>query len=249
MRSLKDNQAITPVRINTNYPDGQIIDETTPGSGTAVIEEIYGDVLANIYKAIRVTGGTTTGTPDNESTAYQFLDALQKLTNVYNDTERVLTLASSTFTVNMNIDLLPNKYFFFAKVVGAYGAGTYTLKGSGTASYGLTSTGFNDGAELLVIIDQSGARAYAITAGASPSGSITKSSSDITGSDPFWNLSLAGTTVPAVPKYLTMYIKNGDSDGQNKMIGPVAYVADTRIITGMPSPTDWPSMVITLFYS
>lgn len=249
MRSLKDNSSITPVTVNSNYPDGQIIDETTSVQGTAVIEEIYGDILSNIYKAIRVTGGATTGVPDNESTAYQFLDALQKLPNIYNDTLRVLTLSSTTFTVDMNIDLLPDKYFFFAKVVGAYGAGPYTIKGSGSVSYNFTSAGFNDAAYLLVFLTHAGAVAISLTSGNTAGGSITKTASDLLGSDPFFFLPLTGTVVPAVPKYLTMYIQNGDSDNQNKLIGPVAYVADTRIITGMPSPTDWPSMVITLYFA
>ena len=249
MRSLKDNAALTPVRINENYPNGQIIDETSGTPGTAVIEEIYQDIHSNIYALLAKVGMSTNATPDNEGTTYQILAALQKLPNVLNDIERVLTLSSTTFTVDMNIDLLPNKYVFFTKVVGAYGAGPYTFKGSGSASYNFTSpTGFADGAILYVCIDQSGVRAYSFIPGANPSGSLTFHASDILGSDPFFFLPLTGTVVPVKPKFLTMYIKNGDGDNQDKMIEPVPYVADTRIIQGMPSPTDWPSVVVTLFF-
>lgn len=249
MRSLKDNSGITPVTVNSNYPDGQIIDETPSVQGTAVIEEIYQDIHSNNYALLRKVGITTNGIPDNEGTQYQVLAALQRLANVYNDTIRTLTLASTTFTVNMNIDLLPDGYFFFTKVVGAYGAGSYTIKGSGSASYNFTSpTGFSDGAYLLVFLTHAGSIGLSIVPGTAPSGGLTFTKDNLLGADPFFYLPLTGTTVPIVPKYLTMYIKNGDGDNQNKMLVP-AYIADTRIITGMPSPTDFPSMEITLFFS
>jgi hypothetical protein len=58
---------------------------------------------------------------------------------------------------------------------------------------------------------------------------------------------LTGTIVPQYPKFLTMYIRNGDSDMQTKMVFP-NYVADTRIITGMPDPASWTSLQIILYF-
>lgn len=251
MRSLKDNQALTPVLVNANYPDGSIINETDSQPGTAVVEQVYNDLLVNIFKIIDLVLGGTNGVADNEATTYQLLAALQKLPNVQNDIEQTLTLASTTFTLSLDISRLPNKYFVFAKAVGAYNpAATYTFKGSTTSpTYSFTApNGFNSGDELLLILNQAGVKAYSFGGGIPASGHLQFTASDLLGSDPFFFLPLTGTGVPAVPKYLTMYITNGDGDNQQKMIFP-AYVASARIITGMPSPTDWASQVIDLYFA
>jgi hypothetical protein len=251
MRSLKDNQALTPVQVDGNFPFGAIIDETGSALGTAVVREIYNDVLVNLYKLLSITGNPTNGIEDSEGTSYQLLGALQQLYNLLTDVERVLTLASGIFTIDLDITLSPNKCIFFAKVVGGYTAGNaYTFMGSKSSPvYGFTSpTGFNSGDNLLLILDQSGVRAYSFGGGIPSSGYATFTASAIVGADPFYYLPLSGSAVPQYPKYLTMYIQNGDGDNQNKMITP-AYVADTRIIFGMPSPTDWPSQVIKLYYA
>jgi len=250
MRSLKDNQLLTPILINADYPDGSIINETGSQQGTAVVEQVYNDVLVNIFKIIDVVLGGTNGIPDNEATTYQFLSALQKLPNIQNDIEQNLTLASTTFGLNLDITKLPDKYFIFAKVAGTYNpAVTYTFKGSTSSpSYPFTSpTGFNSGDELLLILNQVGVKAYSFGGGTPASGHLSFSASDILGSDPFFYLPLTTTVVPTVPKYLTMYVTNGDGDNQQKMIMP-AYIADTRIISGMSSPTDWPSQIIDLYF-
>lgn len=251
MRSLKDNQLLTPVLVNANYPDGAIINETTSQAGTAVANEIYNDLLVNIFKIIDVVLGGTNGAPDNEATTYQLLSALQKLPNVQNDVEQILTLASTTFTLSLDITKLPNKYFVFAKAVGAYNpAVTYTFKGStASPSYSFTApNGFNDGDELVLILNQAGVIAYSFGGGIPASGHLTFNAGNLLGSDPFFFLSLTGTGVPAIPKYLTMYITNGDGDSQMKMITP-AYMAITRVILGMPSPTDFPDQVIDLYFA
>lgn len=251
MRTLKDNSPITPVQVDADFPDGAIIDETISVQGTAVIREIYNDILVNMYKLLRLTGTTSNGLEDSEATTYQIIGALQKLPNVLNDIERLVTLTSTTFAVDMDITLLPNKYVFIAKVVGAYGAGSYTFKGTTSSpSYTFTSpTGFNDGAELLIIIDHSTVRAYAINPGIPATGSLTFTASDILGSDPFFFLPLTGTSVPAMPKYITMYVESGDPDDLVKMIQPVQYNASVQSIYGMSSPTDFPDQFITLFFA
>lgn len=250
MRSLKDNNGLTPVLVNSQYPNGAIINEDGNTLGTAVINEIYNDILVNAYKILAEVGIDTTGIADNEDNGYQLLIALQKLTNVLNDIEQPLTLASLIWSIPIAIDLLPNKYVFVCKAVGAYNpAAAYTFKGTGTLSYGFTSpTGFNDGDELIVVLNTTGVKAYSLGSGVPASGRLTFHASDLLGVDPFFFLPLTGTSVPVTPKYLTMYIQNGDGDSQNKMIPP-AYVADDRVILGMPSPTDWAAQVITLFFA
>lgn len=252
MRSLKDNQSLTPVLVNADYPNGAIINETPSVSGTAVVNEVYNDILVNIFKIINVTGTATNGIADSEATSYQFLAALQKFTNTLNDVEHVLTLSGLVFTLNENITLLPNKYFIFAKAVGAYNpAATYTFKGSTSSpSYSFISpTGFNDGDELLLILNQSQVRAYSQGGGTAASSFLTFTAGDLLGSDPFFFLPLSSTIIPTRPKYLTMYIEKGDGDNQDKMIQPVPYVATSRIITGMPNPTDFPDQIIRLFFA
>lgn len=251
MRSLKDNQTLTPVLVNANYPDGAIINETTSQPGTAVVEEVYNDVLVNVFKIIDLVLGGTNGIADNESTSYQLLAALQKLPNTQNDIEQVLTLASTTFTLSLDITKIPNKYFVFAKAVGTYNpATTYTFKGSTpTPSYSFTApNGFNSGDELLIIINQAGVIAYTFAGGVPASGHLFFTVDDILGSDPFYYLPLTGTGVPAIPKYLTMYVTNADGDNQQKLVSP-NYIANTRIISGMASPTDWPDQVIDLYFA
>jgi hypothetical protein len=250
MRSLKDNSGITPVLINSQYPNGAIIDETVSVQGTAVIAEIYNDILVNAYKILATVGMVTNTLADNEDNEYQLLIAIQKMVNILVDVEQTLTLASLIWSVPIAIDYLPNKTVLTCKAVGTYNpAASYTFKGSGALSYSFTSpTGFNDGDSLDVIIDQTGVRAYSNGGGIPLSGKLTFHAGDLLGSDPIFYLPLTGTPVPVTPKYLTMYIKNGDGDSQNKMIAP-AYVADTRIILGMPSPTDFASQVITLFFA
>jgi hypothetical protein len=251
MRSLKDNNGITNVLVNASYPNGAIIDETTNIIGTAVIGEVYNDLLVSAFKIINTVGMPTNGLADNEDNGYQFLIAMQKLINTLVDVEQPLTLGSLIWSVPIAIDFLPNKVALTCKAVGTYNpAATYTFKGTGTLTYGFTSpTGFTDGDELMVILDTTGVKAYSFGGGIPSSGFLTFHAGDLLGTDPFFYLPLTGTAVPITPKYLTMYIKNGDSDNQKKMIQPVAYVADTRIIFGMPSPTDWAAQEITLFFA
>jgi hypothetical protein len=153
--------------------------------------------------------------------------------------------------VPIPIDYLPNNTCLHCKASSAYNlASTYTFKGTSSLSYGFTApNGFNAGDELIVIVNTAGVVAYSVGGGIPSSGKLTFNAGNVLGSDPFFYLPLTGTAVPVMPKYLTMYIQFGDSDNQNKMIAPVQYVVDTRIILGMPSPTDWPDQVITLFFA
>ena len=163
MRTIK--QLSVPQNTAINLPDGGIKNETDTEDGTPVVEEIYGDVVSNIYKLLRSVGITATGTQDNETTQYQILEALKKLPNVLNDVEQILTLNLSTWSVPFNLDFLPNKYFFVARASEDYVAGTsYTFKGITDTTYSFTSSGFKALDEVLIIIDASGVRAYSLSA-------------------------------------------------------------------------------------
>jgi len=145
------------------FPDSTIINETEVAEGTPVVREIYGDILTNLYKLLRVTGITANGFEDNELNDYQIVEALRKLPNVLNDSEQVLNLSGTQFILNLNLGLLPDKYFVFARASENYDEGeTYTLIGnSGPEEYQFTAVnGFSSGDELLIILDQSTVRAY-----------------------------------------------------------------------------------------
>lgn len=162
MRTIK-NLAV-PQNNDAKFPFSTIKNETDTEEGTPVVEEIYGDVLTNLYKLLQTTGITPTGTQDSDTSQYQILEALRKLPNTLNDIEQILTLTGTVWSIPLPIELLPNKYFFVARASENYVAGTsYSFKGTTATEYGFSSSGFKSGDELLVIIDQSEVRAYSLS--------------------------------------------------------------------------------------
>lgn len=159
------NQSIVK-DVDVKYPFGaNIQNETDVLDGTPVVREVYGDILMNIYQLLKSSGITPTNTEDNDDTQYQLLDALKKFANSYNDIEQVLTLTSNQWSVPFDLEILPNKYVFFARPTDSYVSGTvYTFKGNGATVYSLTSqTGFNASDEVIVVIDSGTVRVYSLT--------------------------------------------------------------------------------------
>lgn len=162
MRTIKDSAI--PQNSDAKFPFGTIRNETDTEDGTPVVEEVYGDILTNIYKLLQTVGITPTATQDSDTSQYQILEALKLLPNSLNDIEQVLGLSVTTWSVPFNLDFLPNKYFFVARASENYVAGTtYTFKGTTDTEYGFSSSGFKSGDEVLVIIDSSGVRAYSLS--------------------------------------------------------------------------------------
>ena len=162
MRTIKNLSV--PQNSESKFPFSTIQNETDILDGTPVVEEIYGDILTNIYKVLQSTGIVPTGTQDNDITQYQFLEALKKLPNVLNDIEQVLTLTGTIWSVPLNLDFLPNKYVFIARAGDNYINGlTYTFKGTSTTTYTFTGSNFKSGDEVLIIIDSSNVRAYSLS--------------------------------------------------------------------------------------
>ena len=150
--------------VSADFPFGAIKNETDTQDGTPVVREIYNDPLVNIYKLLQLTGITATGVEDSETNGYQLIEALKNLPNSLNDIEQVLTLDAGVWSVNLNIDLLPNKYFFIAKASENYENGSvYTFKGITGTTYNFSSAGFDASDEILVIIDSSNVKAYSLT--------------------------------------------------------------------------------------
>lgn len=148
------------------FPDSTVLNETETSEGTPVVREIYGDILTNVYKILRLAGITANNLEDSEVNGYQLVNALRKFTNTNNDVEQQLSLDGLVFSIPLNITLFPDKYFVIAKSVEDYvSTNVYTFKGSTPApSYAFTSpTGFLSGDEVLLIIDQAGVRAFNIS--------------------------------------------------------------------------------------
>lgn len=163
MRTLKG----LPYEHNKDYikfKEGTLQNEDDTKVGTPVIEQIYGDVLTNIYKTLEVAGITPNQTQDSESTSFQFVKALQNLTNELNDVEKIVSLSNNVWSAPIALEILPDNYFFFARTADQYVQGqNYRFKGSGDTQYDFISpTGFTSGDELLIIIDKSAVRAYSL---------------------------------------------------------------------------------------
>jgi hypothetical protein len=150
--------------VSSAHPFGAIINETDTNDGTPVIRELYNDHLVNHYKLLEEVGMVPNGNEDSEVAGYQILEAFKKLPNSLNDIERVLNLTGSVWSVDLPLEILPNKYFFIARASENYSTGAnYTFKGIGATTYPFSSSGFKSSDEVLVIIDGSGVRAYSLS--------------------------------------------------------------------------------------
>ncbi len=164
MRTIKNLSV--PQNTDAKFPFSTIQNETDVLPGTPVVEEIYGDLLTNIYKILQTVGIAPSGTQDNDLTQYQILEAIQKLPNVINDAEHTLSLTGTVWSVPLKIEFLPNKFVFFARAAESFIPGTtYTFKGNGTATALPISCpeGFDATAELMVVIDTSTVRVFPLT--------------------------------------------------------------------------------------
>jgi len=165
MRTVRQLPDGTPIDDNfALFPDGTVINETDTDPGTPVVREIYGDILTNVYRLLRMAGITASGTEDSETSQYQLVQALQKLTNVLNDVEQQLSQTGSVFSIGLDLNFLPDKYVLVTRAVEDYVTGSFTFKGStATPTYGFSSpTGFKSGDEVILVLDHGGVRAYGI---------------------------------------------------------------------------------------
>lgn len=152
-------------RTDANLPFGSTIqDETETQQGTPIVSDWFQDLLSNFYRLLEKAKITPTNDFDGDLTQYQLVDALQKLPNTMNDIEQVLTLDGTTWNVNLDLSILPNKYFFLARASDDYDvAETYSFKGSGDDTYSFTSEYFKTGNLLLIVIDTGTVRSYTIS--------------------------------------------------------------------------------------
>jgi len=150
------------------FPFGATIqNETDTQDGTAVVRELYGDIIQNLYQLVKIAGMTPTGDEDSDDTQYQIIEALKKFANDMNDVEQVLSLSGTQWSLQLPFDILPNKYVCIARTDSSYNPSeTYTIIGNDEdeTEYAFESpSGFLESTEVLIIIDQSGVRAYSLS--------------------------------------------------------------------------------------
>ncbi len=172
MRTI-GQQAIPKETDLAKFPDSTIVNQTPSIPGTPVVREIYGDILVNHYKLLRDRKINPNGLEDNELNGHQILQAWKRIVNEIVDVEQVLNLAGSTWNINVDLDLLPNKTVVFAKASQPYNdALNYTFKGSGAGPvYNLISTGFSGGDEVMIIIDAALVRVINLSSAVTPASS------------------------------------------------------------------------------
>lgn len=169
MRTLKGINLVHDDNYLLN-PQGAIQNETDSQEGTPVVREVYNDLLMNVYAILKDRKIPYNQQEDNEQNGYQLLDALRLLTNELNDTEKVLNNNGSTWSIDLNFALVPNKYFVFARAADNYSSSIQFIKGSGTQQFPFQSNQFKTGDEILIILDQGTVRAYNLSSSGSSGG-------------------------------------------------------------------------------
>lgn len=149
----------------SRYPNGGVINEEGETKGTPVVDEVYGDIIENLYKVLRITNVTPTENPDFEGGTHQLVEALTKLINVNNDIKHVLSLSSSNWILPVSIDLFPNGYFLFAKASEVYNTDSeYTVSGQGSRTLDFVSVnGFQANDDLILFFEGNIVRAISLT--------------------------------------------------------------------------------------
>jgi hypothetical protein len=148
----------------TLYPDGSIQNEIEgEQDGTPVVREVYNDLLVSIYAYLRNRNIAPNQIDDNANNGYQLIQALQRNVNILNDTEKILAINGSTWNLNIDFNLIPSKYFVFARAADDYDSSIQFLKGTDGAQFAFSPANFKTGDELLLILDHATIRTYNIS--------------------------------------------------------------------------------------
>lgn len=169
MRTLK-SQNLHRNEDEVNFPEGTIVNQTEVVDGTPVVEEVYGDLLTNIYKIVLSAGLTFTNTQDSETTQYQIYDAFKRFVNDLNDKLQVLTINERDISVNFDYDHIENNYIFIGRNSEnlVSNANYYTFKGNGDNEYPvLIDVPISSSSLVIVILNQAGTSIIPLQGGSS----------------------------------------------------------------------------------
>lgn len=61
---------------DSDFPNGNLIDDTGADDGTPVDKEVYADTHQVLAKLLRIAGITASGLPENEYTGFQYIEAM-----------------------------------------------------------------------------------------------------------------------------------------------------------------------------
>lgn len=61
---------------DSDYPNGNIKDDTGADDGTPVDKQVYADMHQTLAKLLRLSSITPTGLPDNEYSGFQYIEAM-----------------------------------------------------------------------------------------------------------------------------------------------------------------------------
>lgn len=102
---------------DSEYPDGNIKDDTGADDGTPVSKLVYADVHQVLAKLLRMAEITASGNPENEYSGFQYVEAINAL---FGDGRKVITI-STTGVGNL--------------AEAAYGTRVVFLEGSGAGTF------------------------------------------------------------------------------------------------------------------
>lgn len=91
-----DGQVTTP---DSDYPDGQIKDNTGANNGTKINVKSNGDFHQFFAKLLRLVGVSPSGLPENEYSGFQYIDASLRLFRKYG--ELIRYDGSSSYTASV----------------------------------------------------------------------------------------------------------------------------------------------------
>lgn len=123
-----------------NYPDGRIKDNTGSGNGTPVNRNVYGDLHANISKAMRLYEIVPSGLPDNETNNYQILEAFIALASKNDFIYPLTTNGTDTLNIDIKLSLMETNEFLIC-LASANKTTETLIKGSGPTSMAVVYSG------------------------------------------------------------------------------------------------------------
>lgn len=166
MRVLGSINEIEHKKEGIQYPFGATIqNETETILGTEVVEELYGDILMNLYRVLELGLVNPNGVQDSRDTSFQLADALQKLPNSVTDVFGILNKSGNQWIYNKNVSGYSIQNFSFNAIASeSYVNGLpYVFKDSTGNEYPFTSpTGFNALDPIMIIFNTDGVKAYTL---------------------------------------------------------------------------------------
>lgn len=173
MRTIKNIPNIAKETDLVKFPDSTIVNETSSQEGTPVVREIYGDFVTNFYAFLRDRKITANDIEDNETNGYQIIQALKRNISAV-DLELSMDRDVNGWFLNIDFSFIDAKTVLIARTSkGLYdpqsgSAGSilsnFTIRGTdGVIFNQFSSTGFNAGDEVAIILNGNNTRIISLS--------------------------------------------------------------------------------------